>query len=325
MGSGELEVVHGVLHRRARVLLGIAEKGVALAGEAVVQLDHRALDPRPALAQLDERALHVVFGAQVLQALGHRDARLAEDLAAARLRAQVDEVRVHAVQGDAEEDGQLALQGRGVEHGEVGAAVIDDAVPDPLQEARPLQDLLGEGARRRVVRAEQGEAGPRVAGRDPGQELEVVLQDHRVHGLRGDVHHAGARVAQADEQEQQPLLVERRAGQAAQLRLVEGQGGNDHRGVRLLLPVQDGVPHLLQARLQPLELGDFLLQGEVGGQRWRFGMGAPGTPAPSTGRAGEPPRHHVLVQLDGGPAPPRAAAPAGRGETARAPSACSRR
>ena len=109
-GEGELEVVHGVLHRRARVLLGIAEKRVALAGEAVVQLDHRALDPRPALAQLDQRALHVVFGAQVFQALGHRDARLAEDLAAARLRAQVDEVRIHAVQGDAEEHGQLALQ-----------------------------------------------------------------------------------------------------------------------------------------------------------------------------------------------------------------------
>ena len=335
-GEGELEVPHRLLHRRARVLLGVAEEGVALAREAVVQLDHRATDPRPALAQLDERALHVVLGAQVLQPLRHGNSGLAEHLAAARLRAQVDEVRVDAVQRDAEQDGQLPLEGRGVEDAQVGAARIHDAVPDPLQQARPLQDLLGEGPRRGVVRAQEGEARPGVAGRDPGQELEVVLQDHRVDGLGGDVHHPRPGVAQADEQEQQPLLVERRPGQAAQLGLVEGQGRHHHRGVRLLLPVEDRVPHLLQARLQALELGDLVLQRELGGQgRLRVhgslirAKGAREAVSvrqpPRRKREGTGPAPCPRAAGRNGPAPPPAAAPAGTGDNGRAPSACSRR
>ena len=79
---------------------------------------------------------------------------------------------------------------------------------------------------------------------------------------------------------QRPLLVERGARQPTQLGLVQGKGRDHDGGMRLLLAVQDRVPHLLQARLQPLELGDFVFQREVGGQRR---LGDQWTPAPSTG------------------------------------------
>ena len=79
------------------------------------------------------------------------------------------------------------------------------------------------GRGRPVVAAQHRQPGPRVRGRDPGQQVQVVIQDHRVHGLRGHVDHVRARVAQADQQEQQPLLVIRGAGQLAELTLVERQ------------------------------------------------------------------------------------------------------
>ncbi len=92
---------------------------------------------------------------------------------------------------------------------------VHDPGPDALDEPRPLEDLLGEGARRGVVRAQEGEARAGVAGGDSGQELQVVLEqvvleDDRVDGLRGHVDHSRAGVAEADEQEEQPLLVEAR-------------------------------------------------------------------------------------------------------------------
>ena len=60
-----------------------------------------------------------------------------------------------------------------------------------------------------------------MAGGHPGEELEVVLQDHGVHGLGGHVHHPRLGVAQPDEEEEQPLLVETRPREFAQFGLVE--------------------------------------------------------------------------------------------------------
>ena len=176
------------------------------------------------------------------------------------------ELGVDAVQGHPQQHRELALEGSGVEDGEIGARGIDDAGPDALHETGPLEDLLGQGARRGVVGAEQGEARSGVARGDAGQELEVVLQDDGVHGLGGDVDHPRPRVAQADEEEEEALLVEVGSGELLELALVEGEGGDDHRGVGLLLAHGEDVPHLLEARLQPLELGDLLLEGEVLGE-----------------------------------------------------------
>ena len=86
-------------------------------------------------------------------------------------------------------------------------------------------------------------------------------------GLRGDEHHPRARVAQADEEEEQPLLVEAGPRQLAQLGLVEGQRGHDHRGVGLLVPVHQRLPHLVQPRLEQLEARELVLGGQVGRKR----------------------------------------------------------
>src|SRR6266496_2532577 len=72
-----------------------------------------------------------------------------------------------------------------------------------------------------------------------------------------------ARIAEADEQEEQPLLVEARTRELPEIALVEGQGGDHHRGVGLLLAHGEAVPYLGQAGLELLELGDLLLEGEI--------------------------------------------------------------
>ena len=199
--------------RRLRQL----DDGVALAGEPLVELHHRPAEAGAHPLQLAQGPLHLLLGAEILEARRERHPGLAEHLAAAGLGAVVAEARVEAVHRDAEQHRELPLQWRAVEHGQVGAARIEDRGADALHEPRPLEDLLGERTGRAVVRREDGEAGPRVARGHAGEELEVVLQQHRVHRLRGDVDHPGARVAQPDEQEEQPLLVERGSGELLQL------------------------------------------------------------------------------------------------------------
>ena len=191
--------------------------------------------PGPPRRQLDQRLLDVVLALEVLEPLRQRDAGLAEHLAAAGLGAEDREVGIGAVERDAEQHGELALERRRVEDGEVGARAVLDPLADALDQPRALEDLLGQRARRGVVGAEQRQARAGVARGDAGEELEVVVQDHRVHRLRGDVDHARPRVAQPDQQEEQPLLVEAGAGELAQLALVEGHRRHDHRGVRLLV------------------------------------------------------------------------------------------
>ena len=73
-GHRELEVLQPLARRRPRVgSSGIAEERVALAGEAVVELDHRArAAPAAALFSSSEGVLHLVLGAQVLHAQRQR-------------------------------------------------------------------------------------------------------------------------------------------------------------------------------------------------------------------------------------------------------------
>src|SRR5262249_2781777 len=126
-------------------------------------------------------------------------------------------------------------EGRGGEAGGDGRMRPNSPRPDASDETRPLKDLLSERARGGVVRAEQREARPGVARGDAGEELQVVLEDDRVHRLRGHVDEPRPGVAQADEQEEQPLLVEVGAGELPELALVERERGDDYRGGRLRL------------------------------------------------------------------------------------------
>ena len=59
------------------------------------------------------------------------------------------------------------------------------------------------------------------------------------------------------------LLVEARRFELRELRLVERQRRNDDRRVGLLLTRRQGTPEITKTGLQPLELGDLLLRGEI--------------------------------------------------------------
>ena len=217
--------------------------------------------------ELEERLLDVVERAEVLEALRKGHSRLAEDLPAARLRPEVPEGGVDAVQRDAEEDRELPLERRGVEDGEVGPRRVPDPGPDPLDQPGALEDLLREGARRVVVGAEERQARAGVARRDPDEELEVVLEDQGVDRLGGDEDDPGPGVPEADQEEQEALLVVARPLQLLELALVERQRRDDDRGVGLLVSHGDGVPDLLQPGLELLELGKLTLGRQVRRER----------------------------------------------------------
>ncbi len=273
LGYREADLVQRLAHRGAsgylRKALGIAEDGIALAREAVVQLDHGAPDPRPPRCQLDERLLDFGPGVEILEALRQRHSGGAEDLAAARLGAERDELGIDAVERHTEQDGEPAFERRRVEDREVGARAVLDAFPDALDQARALQDLLGERARRGIVGTEERQARPGMARWDSGEEVEVVVQDHRMHGLRGHVDHPGPRIPQPDQQEEQALLVEAHAGQLLELALVEGHGRHDDRGMGLLVAHGEGLPDREEAGLELPERGNLRVQCEIRG-KWRL-------------------------------------------------------
>ncbi len=264
---GVLEPLHRLPHGIAVDPVGVAEEGVALPREAVVELDDGLAQTRAASVKLEERLLDVAERAEVLEALRKGHPCLPEDLPAARLRPEVAEGGVDAVQRDAEEDSQLPLERCGVEDGEVGPRRVPDPGADPLDQPGPLEDLLREGARRVVVGAEERQARAGVARRDPDEELEVVLEDQGVDGLRGHEDDPRPGVPKADQEEQEPLLVEARALQLLQLALVERQRRDDDRRVGLLVPHGDGVPDFLQPGLELLELGKLTLGRQVRRER----------------------------------------------------------
>ena len=127
--------------------------------------------------------------------------------------------RIDTVQGDSEQDGELSLERRGVEDRQVGAARVGDPVADSLDQARPLQNLLGQRTRRGVVSAQETEPRARVAGGDSGEQLEVAFEDEGMHGLRRHVDHAGLRIAESNQEKQQPLLVVARGLELRELML----------------------------------------------------------------------------------------------------------
>src|SRR5215472_5431612 len=113
----------------------------------------------------------------------------------------------------------------------------------------------------------QGETRSCVARRDPREELEVVLEDHRVDRLGRHEHHAGAGISKANQEEQQSLFVEAHPGELAKLALIESKGRDDNGRVWRLISEGEHAPEILEPRLQLLKGADFLFEGEVGGER----------------------------------------------------------
>ena len=249
----KLRAPESIGKRGASGLLGVAKKSVPLPRKALLELDHGAANSGTPAAQGFERAQDVVFRAKVFESLGQRDARFAKDLAAAGLAPQVLQLRIHSVQRNSEQDGEPALQRRRVEHGQERAVRVADAVTNPLDQAGAFQDLLGQGTRRGVIGAEESEPRAGVARGDPREQLEVVLEDERVHRPRSDVHHARLRVPEPDQQEEKPLLVVARPFELLELARIEGQRRHDDRGVGLLFPRGESVPEVGEPRLDPAE------------------------------------------------------------------------
>ena len=162
-----------------------------------------------------------------------------------------------------------SLRSRGVELNTVRYARARSAMPWRMRSRRRGRSRIfsRERARRRVVRAQQRQPASRVARGNADEELEVVLEDERMHGLRRHEDDARPRIAKPDEKEQEPLLVEARTLELPHLGLVEGERRDDDRGVGLLVLHRDRIPDLGQARFQGLELGELLLERERGRER----------------------------------------------------------
>ncbi len=255
------------LHRLPARLRGERAHGITFAREALVQLDDCPAQTRLATPQLEKRLDQVGLGVQVLESSCQLDTRFAEHLAAARLRAEVLQLRIQPIQRNTQEDRQFPLERRRVEDRHVGLRGIDDRAPDALHQAGPFEDLLREWTRRRIVRAQHRQTFPRVARRDAHQQPEVIVKNQRVHGLRGDVNDVRLWIAQPDQQHQQSLFVEWGADEFPEFALVERHRRYDHRGVAPVVAGRQGAPDFGKAGLEPLEGGNLVFEGEATGER----------------------------------------------------------
>src|SRR5215207_4104646 len=98
----------------------VGEDGVSLTRETLIQLYGRPSQRWLAALELDDGIDHVVPVAQVLEPIGKGDPGLPERLAAAALGPEVVELRVVAVERNAQRAGGLPFHGRAVKQGRGG-------------------------------------------------------------------------------------------------------------------------------------------------------------------------------------------------------------
>ena len=142
---------------------------------------------------------------------------------------------------------------------------VRDRRADALDEPRPIEDLLGE-RRRGVIGAQHRQPRSRVARRNAEQVLEQIVEDLRVDGLRSEVDDVGARIPQPDQQEQQaaPRSSSRpRAFPISDWSSVIDGTTTVVRGTSFSAESRRQTSG--QARFEPVERGQFLLEGEVAG------------------------------------------------------------
>ena len=192
------------------------DHGVALAGEAVVELDHHRADGRGRpLAQAPRRRLDRVDRAQVLGPVQHRHAGQPGDPPRPGLGAEAGQGGRRPVQGQPEPLGQLLLAGGDVEGLHERPARALAQLPDPVQQLRPVEQLGRERPGGGVAGGQHVQPRPRSCR--VGQEAEVVV-DHRLFDRhRGQVDDLDPGPAQQQQQEQQPFLVVADADDLAQL------------------------------------------------------------------------------------------------------------
>ena len=180
---------------------------VALARDALVELHDQLLDLRLAGPKAGDRVDRRRHAVDVLDAQRVGDAGGGEELATPALGPQMGVARIGSVHRDAELERDVALEGRRRVGHEVTAPRIGDRATDLAQQQRTLEQLLAQRAARRVVCGQQGQASACIAPAGRCQERQVVVDDLRRDGRRGDVGHVEVGLAEAEQQAQQPLLV----------------------------------------------------------------------------------------------------------------------
>jgi hypothetical protein len=99
---------------------------VAAAGDAFVELDQRLLGPGAGRTQLRESVDHLIEVVEVLEADRVAHSLLGEDPTTAALGAEMKQLWVGAIHGDAEAEGEVPFERRGVVRDEVGPAPVGD-------------------------------------------------------------------------------------------------------------------------------------------------------------------------------------------------------
>ena len=180
---------------------------VAVAGAAVVVLDHDPAEGRVGRPERLDGLDHVVGGAHVLRALRDRHARPADESAAFALEAEVAQPRSRSVDRHAERERQADLHLGDVPALDQGWAVADDAA-DLLEPLRVIEQLRGDGADGPVIDVDEGQPRPeRVAARGR-RERHVVVDDGRVGRTARDVHDVTVGNAPGDEHRVEVAVLE---------------------------------------------------------------------------------------------------------------------
>ena len=197
------------------------------------------------------------------------DALLGKQPAAAGLGAEDEEFRIRAIQRDAEAERQIALQVGGVVRNEMGPVRVRNQMTDALDEVWALEQLHGERARAAVLRRNEEQPGARVACDHARQQAEIILDGARQDSLRGDVDHAGARLAQQQQEEQEAFFVGLDGGALN----FEFRRYRRNRNDRLFVLIQgsDRGPERNKLALQAVETARrfFRRNAELG--QWQFG------------------------------------------------------
>src|SRR6202022_1013476 len=139
----------------------------------LVGFENRSAERRTMRANVEQRRFDVLPAGQTLSSVRNVDSHFAKKTAASRFRAPAFQPWIRGVHRNPETNGEGALQRRGIEDSQICLGWVSDALANPLQESRSVQDLLGERLRRAVMRTEKRQPISRVTGRNPSQQLQV--------------------------------------------------------------------------------------------------------------------------------------------------------
>ena len=208
MASRRARIAAGSSRGAGRRQVAQVDQRVALARDALVQLDDRLLHPgsrRPHLGEGRRRRRPCRAGPRGPADGGRRRRRRGGgSRSSCRTTAPGGRRRRAGCRGRAR--GRARARRR--ERDEVAELRVRDARPDGVEHARALQQLRRERPRRAVAGRHQVQPGAGVRGDHARQQRQVVVDDALVDRPAGDEDQVQPRLAQQQQQEEHPLLVD---------------------------------------------------------------------------------------------------------------------